>query len=61
MSLVTKCKCADAIPDAGITYDVLLISIFLSIFLLPLWRRFKEWLAMQKVYNRYITAAGGTD
>jgi hypothetical protein len=52
-----KTSCADAVPNAGITYDVLLISIFVSIFLLPVWRLFKEWLAMQKVYNRYITAA----
>jgi hypothetical protein len=50
-------KCADAVPNAGITYDVLLICVFVSIFLLPVWRMFKEWLAMQKVYNRYITAA----
>jgi hypothetical protein len=36
-----------------------LICIFLSIFLLPVWRRIEEWLAMQKVYDRYIRAASG--
>jgi hypothetical protein len=59
LSPVTKYKCSDAIPDAGITFDVLLTSIFLSIFLLPVWRRIKEWLAMQKVYSSYITSASG--
>jgi hypothetical protein len=39
------------------TYDVMLLVIFFSMFLIPVWRRFKEWLAIQKVYDRYIMAA----
>jgi hypothetical protein len=47
--LAAKCKCADVIPNSEVAYDVILICIFLSIFLLPAWRGLKEWQDAQWV------------
>lgn len=48
---------ADVIAEAGLVYDVLLVSLVLSIFFLPLLRYRLELRERQRVYQRYINAA----
>jgi hypothetical protein len=48
---------ADVIAGASLVYDVLLVSTVLSIFFLPILRRYLEFRERQKVYQRYINAA----
>jgi hypothetical protein len=59
LHITPAAKCTNAIPNFGVFYDVTLICIFFSTFLIPVWRWYKEWLAMQQVYERCILAVSG--
>lgn len=51
----------DAIPNALFVYDILLVILIFSIFLLSPARMIKEYFQRQKVYQQYLNAIQGTN